>query len=420
MANMLFSKGLAATRWDAKNKAKDILGLSDRNMEQQDSGVSKIVRDNSVDEIMQNLGVGEQEIKQAEEKKIEEVKEEFEKKLDEEQTEAVSDFSELAKESQEPDTVQLPDDIMSHATEPESTEVQTEQSSTLLEDNQEMVEKEEPLSQQQEDFYEGNEPAEDSGYKDEQEEGSVLTKEAAWEESTESETESGVIEEKDREHAEVESGIKQTTSTESDMPDDVEISEGDLEQDETLEQRESADEPIEVEDTELDQNSDDMMNLEEPSAPEHEKLEEDRHDQDSDNEEESSQNMVEERDEDDSNRVAEKAESDDIKESNGVESGEPMDQARDSLTEDPAGSEDSEDYIYFGEKEPVKNLDEDHVANDDSTESDQEEVSMDNEAYKKENVFSEVDNSKMDDDDGENNGEPDAENDEEESGRSFF
>jgi len=71
LANTLFSKGLSASMWDAKNKARDILGLT-----AQKSAEMNQTPEPATD-IMHDLGISDEEIHKAEEEKIEEIKKEF-------------------------------------------------------------------------------------------------------------------------------------------------------------------------------------------------------------------------------------------------------------------------------------------------------------------------------------------------------
>ncbi|MCK5140410.1 MAG: hypothetical protein KAQ85_11255, partial [Thermodesulfovibrionia bacterium] len=90
LANTLFSKGLAASLWDAKNKAGDILGLSKNNEVPVsfDKDVDEHLEEGtgekgSLNNLMENAGVDMDELKKAEDDKIDEIKEDFQKTIDE-------------------------------------------------------------------------------------------------------------------------------------------------------------------------------------------------------------------------------------------------------------------------------------------------------------------------------------------------
>jgi len=72
LANQLFSKGLAASMWDAKNKAKEILGISTQVIERQSQ------REDITKEILQDIGVTDEQFEEAEQKKLDAAKAEME------------------------------------------------------------------------------------------------------------------------------------------------------------------------------------------------------------------------------------------------------------------------------------------------------------------------------------------------------
>jgi hypothetical protein len=107
LANMLFSKGLAASMWDAKSKAMDIMGLSSKKMDKAIEESAEQVEEEEADlkDIMQDDGVSSDSVQKAEDQKIEEVKEEFQKTLEKEESSEVSEG--------EAEKVELPSDVFS-------------------------------------------------------------------------------------------------------------------------------------------------------------------------------------------------------------------------------------------------------------------------------------------------------------------
>lgn len=121
LANTLFSKGLAASMWDAKNKAKDILGFSSEMIEKSSAEVEGHKNDEMpVQEIMNEAGIDIVDVKKAEEDKIEEISKEFQKSLGKEDSfENVSDGIQEAVQ----DSVDNSDDLESeHMSTPETSE----------------------------------------------------------------------------------------------------------------------------------------------------------------------------------------------------------------------------------------------------------------------------------------------------------
>ncbi len=75
LAKTLFSKGLAASLWDATNKARDILGITSEKISKDEARLK--AEDDSLNDIMKGAGVSVNEVDKATEIKIDEVSKEF-------------------------------------------------------------------------------------------------------------------------------------------------------------------------------------------------------------------------------------------------------------------------------------------------------------------------------------------------------
>ncbi|MBD3163582.1 hypothetical protein GF323_00080 [Candidatus Woesearchaeota archaeon] len=96
LANTLFSKGLAASMWDARNKAKDILGLSSAKIEQTKQVETK--EESAVDNIMKDAGIRIDNVKKVEDEEIARIGQEFKESVSEQPASSVLDEQEDAHE----------------------------------------------------------------------------------------------------------------------------------------------------------------------------------------------------------------------------------------------------------------------------------------------------------------------------------
>jgi hypothetical protein len=109
LAQTLYSKGLTASLWDAKNKARDILGLA---KPAASSSWFNSTQEKAVDDIMGSLGVKVEAVRKAEQEKLEQIKKEVKIRFDEEDkkesTVSALEISELKQDSIAEFTVSLP------------------------------------------------------------------------------------------------------------------------------------------------------------------------------------------------------------------------------------------------------------------------------------------------------------------------